>query len=163
MISYRWGGVGRGNNVNEALRIMNTRSTITNLVAVAPFYIYLTWGYRHGIYKQDINRRVILYIYIYINNKSAKRLTWKHSTAEIQGRECIIIVIIIISSSSSIRVHNWIVFRVHNRVGFRVHNRGTIHSDSQLLDSYGLHYILDITLQTINLLTVEHPLLGPSE
>ena len=57
------------------------RSTIANLVAVAPFYIYLTRGYRHGIYKQYINRRVI-----YI--KSAKRLTWKHSTAEIQGHHC---------------------------------------------------------------------------
>ena len=41
--------VGWGNNVHEALRKMNARSTITNLVAVAPFYIYLTWGYRHGI------------------------------------------------------------------------------------------------------------------
>ena len=61
-----WGGVGRGKNVKEALRKMNARSTITNLLAVAPFYIYLTRGYRHGIYKQYINRRVI-YIYIYIS------------------------------------------------------------------------------------------------
>ena len=59
-----WGGVGSGNMYN------------------------LTWGYRQGIYNQYINRRVI-YIYIlYIYIKSAKRLTWKHSTAEIQGHHC---------------------------------------------------------------------------